>query len=87
MFGMLEIQCNSRRPKLQLVKRRNKETLVPVIKNHVKCQSMVISDEWRVYASLSQEGYKDVKVNHSQNDENDPRTGLHIQNISRAWQT
>ncbi|XP_039634780.1 uncharacterized protein LOC120544944 [Perca fluviatilis] len=67
VFGMLEIRGNSRRPVLRLVKRRNKATLVPIIKKHIKPQSTVVSDEWRAYSSLSQEGYRHVKVNHSQN--------------------
>lgn len=86
MFGILEIKAASRRPILRLVKRRNKETLVPIIKKHIKPQSLVVSDEWRAYASLSQEGYRHVWVNHSQNYV-DPQTGLHTQNIERAWQT
>ena len=86
VFGMLEIRGNSRRPVLRLVKRRNKATLVPIIKKHIKPQSTVVSDEWRAYSSLSQEGYRHVKVNHSQNYV-DPATGLHTQNIERAWQT
>lgn len=86
MFGILEIKAASRRPILRLVKRRNKETLVPIIKKHIKPQSLVVSDEWRTYASLSQEGYRHVRVNHSQNYV-DPQTGLHTQNIERAWQT
>ncbi|XP_053371606.1 uncharacterized protein LOC128545399 isoform X2 [Clarias gariepinus] len=86
VFGILEIKAASRRPILRLVKRRNKETLVPIIKKHVKRESLVVSDEWRAYACLSQEGYKHVRVNHSQNYV-DPQTGLHTQNIERAWQT
>lgn len=74
MFSMLEIQGNCRCAILQLVKRRNKDTLVPIIKKHVKRQSMVVSDEWRY-----------VKVNESQNYV-DPSKGLHTQNIKRAWQ-
>ncbi|KAK3526150.1 hypothetical protein QTP70_016663 [Hemibagrus guttatus] len=86
VFGILEIKAASRRPILRLVKKRNKETLVPIIKKHIKRESLVVSDEWRAYTSLSQEGYKHVRVNHSQNYV-DPQTGLHTQNIERAWQT
>nr|XP_055075339.1 uncharacterized protein LOC129454779 [Misgurnus anguillicaudatus] len=86
VFGILEIKSARRRPILRLVKKRNKETLVPIIKKHVKRQSLVVSDEWKAYASLSQEGYKHVRVNHSKNYV-DPQTGLHTQNLERAWQT
>ena len=86
MFGMLEIHHADRRPILRLVQRRNKETLVPIIKKHVKRQSLVVSDEWRAYARLATEGYRHVRVNHSQNYV-DPETGLHTQNLERAWQT
>ena len=86
VFGMLEIHHADRRPILRLVQRRNKETLVPIIKKHVKRQSLVVSDEWRAYARLATEGYRHVRVNHSQNYV-DPQTGLHTQNLERAWQT
>lgn len=86
VFGMLEINSASRRPILRLVKKRNKNTLLPIIKKHVKRRSLVVSDEWRAYTSLSQEGYRHVRVNHSQSYV-DPQTGLHTQHIERAWQT
>lgn len=44
----------------------------------MKHQSMVVSDEWRAYASLSQEGYRHMKVIHSQNNV-DLWTGLHTE--------
>jgi len=85
-YTVLKIKAASRCPILRLVKKRNKDTLVPIIRKHVKRQSLVVSDEWRAYASLSPEGYKHVRVNHSQNHA-DPQKGLHTQNIKRAWQT
>ncbi|XP_056465385.1 uncharacterized protein LOC130404594 [Gadus chalcogrammus] len=86
VFGMLQIKRSDRRPILRLVQRRNKETLVPIIKKHVKHHSLVVSDEWRAYAGLATEGYRHVRVNHSQHYV-DPQTGLHTQNLERAWQT
>ncbi|XP_036416756.1 uncharacterized protein LOC118800595 [Colossoma macropomum] len=86
VFGILEIRGDSRRPVLRLVKRRNKQTLLPIIKQHVRPQSVIISDEWRAYSTLSQVGYVHHTVNHSVNFV-DPVTGNHTQHIERAWNT
>ncbi|KAL6481208.1 hypothetical protein MHYP_G00092880 [Metynnis hypsauchen] len=86
VFGVLEIRDTSRRPVLRLVQKRNRETLMPLIKKHVRKHSIVVSDEWRAYSNLTREGYQHVKVNHSVNYV-DPQTGYHTQNIERAWQT
>ncbi|KAL6460862.1 hypothetical protein MHYP_G00308280 [Metynnis hypsauchen] len=67
VFGVLEIRDTSRRPVLRLVEKRNRETLMPLIKKHVRKHSIVVSDEWRAYSNLTQEGYQHVKVNHSVN--------------------
>ena len=83
---MLEIRPQLKRPILRLIKKRNKDTLIPVIKKHVKPGSLVVNDDWRAYSSLKKEGYWHVRFNHSQN-YIDLLTGLHTQNIERAWQT
>ncbi|XP_036420393.1 uncharacterized protein LOC118803949 isoform X2 [Colossoma macropomum] len=86
VFGILESRGDSRRPVLRLVKRRNKQTLLPIIKQHVRPQSVIISDEWRAYSTLSQVGYVHHTVNHSVNFV-DLVTGNHTQHIERAWNT
>ncbi|XP_049338850.1 uncharacterized protein LOC125803978 [Astyanax mexicanus] len=86
VFGMLEIRPHLKRPILRLVKKRDKNTLIPIIRKHVKPTTLVVSDDWRAYSSLKEEGYRHVRVNHSQN-YIDPISGLHTQNIERAWQT
>lgn len=81
-----EIKAASRCPIFHLVKKRNKETLVPIIKKHVKRQRLVASDELRAYACLSEEAYRHVRVDHNRNYV-DPQTGLHTQNTETTWQT
>ncbi|KAL7881598.1 hypothetical protein AOLI_G00084460 [Acnodon oligacanthus] len=41
VFGILEIRGVSRRPVLRLVKRRNKQTLLPIIKQHETIPNML----------------------------------------------
>ncbi|KAL1250607.1 hypothetical protein QQF64_018403 [Cirrhinus molitorella] len=83
VFGMVEI-LPSRKPVLRLVDKRDKTTLLPIIEKHVKRGSIIHSDEWRAYSTLSERGYQHHTVNHSIHFVN-PSTGVHTQNIERAW--
>ncbi|XDV13931.1 hypothetical protein PO909_002229 [Leuciscus waleckii] len=83
VFGMVEIMP-SRKPVLRLVDKRDKTTLLPIIEKHVKRGSIIHSDEWRAYSTLSERGYQHHTVNHSIHFVN-PLTGVHTQTIERAW--
>ena len=43
-----------------------KETVMPIIKEHVKIGSNIMSDEYLPYQSLSREGFNHQSINHSQ---------------------
>jgi hypothetical protein len=41
--------------------------LIPVIKEHIRPGTTIISDKWRAYSRLSTEDYSKLRVNHSLN--------------------
>ena len=48
------------------VDRRNRDTLLPIIKDNVKEGVVVRSDCWKAYSSLEDEGYVHRTVNHKE---------------------
>ena len=76
-----------RRPILRLVKKRSRDSLIPIVVKHVRPGSVIVSDEWRAYRrALTELGYRHLTVNHSRWFV-DPATGAHTQNLERAWLT
>ena len=69
---------------LQLVEKRDAETLLPIIARVVQPGSIVRSDQWRAYSRISELGYQHQTVNHSLNFV-DPETGVHTQTIESYW--
>ena len=59
-------------------------TLISIIQANVAPGSVIHSDEWAAYRSLSQLGYIHETVNHQHNFV-DPATGAHTQLIERSW--
>ncbi|XP_034096611.1 uncharacterized protein LOC117562817 [Gymnodraco acuticeps] len=84
VFRMLGIRNDRRRPILKIVRRRSARHLMPLIKKHIKTGSSVISDGWRSYSRLQDEGYNHLTVNHQESFV-DPVTGAHTQNVERFW--
>lgn len=66
------------------VQRRDKATLLPIIKRECRSGSEIHSDEWSAYRCLTNEGFVHLKVNHQENYV-DPTTGAHTQAIERSW--
>ena len=62
----------------------NANTLVPVIRRHIRPGTRIWSDEWGAYARLNQVGYIHQTVNHSIQYV-DPVTGVHTNNIEACW--
>ncbi|KFD49785.1 hypothetical protein M513_09252 [Trichuris suis] len=56
------------------VEDRTRDTLLPIIRDHVRLGTTIMTDRWRAYNSLSRVGYTDLQVNHSENFV-DPETG------------
>lgn len=63
---------------------RTSDTLLNAIKANVLPGTTIISDCWKAYNCLDEEGFQHLTVNHSYNFV-DPDTGAHTQNIERIW--
>ncbi|CAG2257629.1 unnamed protein product [Mytilus edulis] len=62
IFGIVERSTN--RLILYPVDRRNKQTLIPLIKKHVKPGATIFSDGWAAYLTLNEEGFSHFTVSH-----------------------
>lgn len=67
-----------------VVEKRDRATLIPLIKRECAPGSVIHSDEWPAYRSLTTEGYVHETVNHQENYV-DPESGAHTQGIERSW--
>jgi len=66
------------------VAQRDKDTLLPIIRAHILPGTRVMSDMWKAYDCLKDEGYSHLIVNHSLNFV-DPDTGARTQRIENTW--
>ena len=66
------------------VNSRDKATLLPIIQDRILPGTCVMSDLWRAYDCLNDEGFQHLTVNHSLNFV-DPDTGAHTPNIENTW--
>ena len=70
---------------IDIVKKRNKKTLVPIIKRKIHAQSHIISDGWGAYEGLAHEGFTHSVINHSENFGSPADSSIHTQNIENTW--
>lgn len=85
VLGLFDTQYTPARPYLQLVRRRNAATLLPIIQRNVRVGSIVHSDEWAAYRQLQRRlGLHHGTVNHSLHFV-DPVTGVHTQHAESNW--
>ena len=82
VFGLLDI--GTKKCHLQIVDRRDRNTLFPIIQHHILPGSTIHSDEAAVYATLNQAGYIHHTVCHEDNFVN-PDDGTHTNNIENLW--
>ena len=69
----------------QKVLQRKKETLIPIIKKYIKPGSVIYSDKWGAYSTLSNHGYTHYQINHSANFVDPQDCSIHTQNIESLW--
>lgn len=55
----------TRKTYFEVVPKRDKKTLVPIVKRRVASDSVIWTDEWKSYACLDSEGYIHGTVNHT----------------------
>ncbi|XP_039277164.1 uncharacterized protein LOC120355641 [Nilaparvata lugens] len=66
------------------VENRSSDTLIPIIKEYIKPGSTIVSDYWKAYDCLKEEGFEHLKVNHKMNFV-DPLSGAHTNKIEASW--
>lgn len=69
------------------VVRRDADTLLPLIEEHIEKGTHIISDMWRVYGLIPTrlEGYTHSAVNHSQNFVDPGNEEIHTQTVENMW--
>lgn len=80
VFGILK---RGGRVYTQVIEDAKAKTLMPIIKRRVQPDSIVYSDTFRSYNSLAVEGYRHVRINHSQTFATSKRN--HINGIENFW--
>ena len=67
--------------------RRDKETLIPLIQKYIRLSSIMMSDCWATYSSLSQLGFTHRQINHSNNFVDPEDATIHTQYVERLWRS
>ncbi|GFT39876.1 mitotic-spindle organizing protein 2A [Trichonephila clavipes] len=78
------VQSESNKCFFRVVESRTKEELLKVIHEWILPGTTIISDCWKAYDCLSDEGYVHLRVNHSLTFV-DPETGAHTNSIEGTW--
>ncbi len=71
-----------------VVKDRTAETLLPIIKKHVKPGSIIMSDMWKAYNGITAMGFDHHSVNHSLHfvaSESQNGLVVHTNSIESIW--
>lgn len=84
MFGGIERE-NNKQFFAEIVADRTTKTLLSVIKRRIRKGSIIMSDKWKAYNCLKDNGYQHFTINHSENfvDPNNPL--IHTQGIESKW--
>lgn len=78
------IQRDSKECFFKCVADRTANTLISIIKDNILPGTTIISDCWKAYSSINDEGFSHLTVNHSLNFV-DPDTGAHTNTIESTW--
>lgn len=76
---------------IEMVKSRNRQTLLEIIKRKILPETTIISDCWRAYNNLEilcpEYNFKHFQINHSENYVSPSNSIIHTQNIESFWST
>lgn len=81
------IERNSRNCFLELVEKRDKQTLNELIKFWVRPDTLILTDCWNGYLDLRNLGYEHGQVNHTVNFLNPHDKNINTQRIERFWKS
>ncbi|XP_027218228.1 uncharacterized protein [Penaeus vannamei] len=68
-----------------LSRKRDAETLIPLINKYILPGSVIVSDGWSAYRTISKHGYEHQVINHTEHFVNPENPEIHTQNIERLW--
>ena len=85
MFGGIERNDQEFRFFVEIVRDRTADTLLEVIRRRIRPGTWIMSDEWKSYRWLDQNGYLHDTVNHSENFINPENPEVHTQTIESIW--
>jgi len=80
VFGMVE-RKKSNIFKVFIVKKRNKDVLIPLINKFIKPGSIIYSDEWKAYNYIDNKIYTHKTINHSKSFAKKEINTNHIENL------
>lgn len=83
VFGCFE--RDSKKLFLFPVENRDAGTLIPVVKKHVLPDTIIHSNCWKAYSTLSNEGFTHYTVNQSEEKEFLNKSDVHTRNIEACW--
>ena len=86
VFGLFDTSQQPALGYMEVVPRRNAQTLLPIIQGHTAPGTTIYSDEWRAYSTVHQlpNISSHSTVNHSLHFV-DPSTGVHTQHVESYW--
>lgn len=84
VFGIVDTSFRPARGYMRMVENRDRNTLVAIIREHVRPNTIIYSDEWRAYANIGELEFIHGTVCHKYNFVN-PITGVHTQHVESYW--
>lgn len=84
LIGMIERGVRKYRLEICPDNKRDKSTLLSLIKKHIAIGTEIHTDCWKGYINLEEHGYVHKTVNHMENFV-DPNSGAYTQNIESSW--
>jgi transposase-like protein len=85
LLGIVVRGSTPQRVYIQDVRKRNRQTLEPIITQRVNVASRVMTDGWRAYIGLGTLGYRHSVVVHDTNFVSPVDPVIHTQNVENMW--